>query len=39
MATAKHRVIDLLRHNKLLERKHEELGRELKTQQARAREF
>jgi RNA polymerase sigma factor (sigma-70 family) len=29
MATAKHRAIDLLRRNKLLERKHEELGREL----------
>jgi RNA polymerase sigma factor (sigma-70 family) len=33
MATAKHRAIDLFRHRKLLERKHEELGRELKTQQ------
>jgi RNA polymerase sigma factor (sigma-70 family) len=33
MATAKHRAIDLFRRNKLLERKHEELGRELKTQQ------
>ena len=29
MATAKHRAIDHLRRNKLLERKHEELGREL----------
>ena len=29
MATAKHRAIDLLRRSKLLERKHEELGREL----------
>ena len=36
MATAKHRAIDLLRRNKLLERKHEELGRELETQQERA---
>jgi RNA polymerase sigma factor (sigma-70 family) len=36
MATAKHRAIDLLRRNKLLERKHEELGRELETQQKRA---
>ena len=33
MATAKHRAIDLFRRNKLLERKLEELGRELKTQQ------
>ena len=33
MATAKHRAIDRFRRNKLLERKHEELGRELKTQQ------
>src|SRR2546425_9717270 len=29
MATAKHRAIDLLRRNKLLERKHAELGHEL----------
>ncbi|HEX8217913.1 MAG TPA: RNA polymerase sigma factor [Chloroflexia bacterium] len=29
MATAKHRAIDRLRHIKLAERKHEELGREL----------
>jgi RNA polymerase sigma factor (sigma-70 family) len=28
MATAKHRAIDLLRRNKLVERKHEEFGRE-----------
>src|ERR1700682_3289748 len=33
MTTAKHRAIDYFRRNKLLERKHEELGRELKTQQ------
>ena len=33
MATAKHRAIDLFRRNKLLDRKHAELGRELKTQQ------
>src|SRR5215813_6844710 len=33
MAAAKHRAIDRFRRNKLLERKHEELGRELKTQQ------
>ncbi len=32
MAAAKHRAIDLLRRNKRLERKHEELGRELKAQ-------
>jgi RNA polymerase sigma factor (sigma-70 family) len=33
MATAKHRAIDMWRRKKLLERKHEELGRELETQQ------
>ena len=33
MATAKHRAIDRLRRNKLLERKHEELGRELEAEQ------
>jgi RNA polymerase sigma factor (sigma-70 family) len=32
MATAKHRAIDRLRRNKLLERKHEELGREIEAQ-------
>ncbi len=32
MATAKHRAIDRLRRNKLLERKHEELGREIDAQ-------
>ena len=32
MATAKHRAIDLLRRNKLAERKHEELGREIEAQ-------
>ena len=36
MATAKHRAMDYFRRNKLLERKHEELGRELKTQQEAA---
>jgi len=36
MATAKHRAIDLLRRNKLLERKHEELGYELQTRQEMA---
>ncbi|MGB7924443.1 MAG: RNA polymerase sigma factor [Pyrinomonadaceae bacterium] len=33
MAAAKHRAIDLFRRNKLLERKHEELGRELEAQE------
>jgi RNA polymerase sigma factor (sigma-70 family) len=33
MAAAKHRAIDMFRRNKLLERKHEELGRELQSQQ------
>ena len=32
MGTAKHRAIDLLRRKKRLERKHEELGRELEAQ-------
>jgi RNA polymerase sigma factor (sigma-70 family) len=36
MATAKHRAIDRLRQRKRLERKHEELGRELEVQQALA---
>jgi len=36
MATAKHRAIDRLRRNKLLERKHEELGYEIDTQQESA---
>jgi len=36
MTTAKHRAIDHFRRNKLLERKHEELGRELKSQQESA---
>lgn len=34
MAAAKHRAIDRLRRNKLLERKHEELGHELESEQA-----
>ncbi len=34
MAAAKHRAIDLFRRNKLLERKHEELGYELEVEQA-----
>src|SRR5256712_9956930 len=36
MATAKHRAIDRLRRNERLERKHEELGRELEAQQEMA---
>jgi RNA polymerase sigma factor (sigma-70 family) len=36
MATAKHRAIDHWRRNKLLERKHQELGRELEAQQEMA---
>ena len=36
MAAAKHRAIDHLRRKKLLERKHEELGRELEAQQEAA---
>ena len=36
MATAKRRAIDLLRRKALLERKHEELGRELDARQERA---
>jgi RNA polymerase sigma factor (sigma-70 family) len=36
MATAKHRAMDYFRRNKLLERKHEELGRELESQQEAA---
>ena len=33
MAAAKHRAIDFFRRNKLLDRKHEELGRELEAQE------
>jgi len=36
MTTTKHRAIDHFRRNKLLERKHEELSRELKSQQESA---
>ncbi len=36
MATAKHRAIDQLRRSKLLERKHEELGREIEAQREMA---
>ncbi len=35
MATAKHRAIDRLRRSKLIERKHDELGREIEAQQER----
>ncbi|MGZ8796673.1 MAG: RNA polymerase sigma factor [Thermoanaerobaculia bacterium] len=36
MATAKHRAIDLLRRKTMLERKHEELGRDLEARQEMA---
>ncbi|MFC3550199.1 RNA polymerase sigma factor [Lysobacter cavernae] len=36
MATAKHRAIDRLRRSKLLQRKHEEIARELEAEQAHA---
>lgn len=36
MATAKHRAIDALRRNKLLDKKHEQLGHELEAEQAMA---
>ena len=36
MATAKHRAIDLLRRRTLVERKHQELGREVEAQQESA---
>jgi RNA polymerase sigma factor (sigma-70 family) len=36
MAAAKHRAVDMFRRNKRLERKHEELGRELQAQQEMA---
>ncbi|HEX8944729.1 MAG TPA: RNA polymerase sigma factor [Gemmatimonadaceae bacterium] len=36
MATAKHRAIDALRRSKLVERKHEQVGYELETQQESA---
>ncbi len=38
MATAKHRAIDLLRRRTVLDRKHEELGRDLEIQQQTAME-
>ena len=39
MAAAKHRAIDLLRRNKLLERKHGELGYQLEAEQMAAPDF
>ena len=39
MAAAKHRAIDMLRRNKRIERKHEELGRELQAQEMALPEF
>jgi RNA polymerase sigma factor (sigma-70 family) len=39
MAAAKHRAIDMFRRNKRLERKHEELGRELKAQEMAVPDF
>ncbi len=36
MATAKHRAIDAMRRDKLLDRKHEQLGHELESEQERA---
>jgi RNA polymerase sigma factor (sigma-70 family) len=37
MATAKHRAFDLLRRYRMLERKHEEIGRELEAERERTR--
>jgi RNA polymerase sigma factor (sigma-70 family) len=39
LAAAKHRAIDLFRRSKLLERKHEELGRELEAQEKAVPDF
>jgi len=39
MAAAKHRAIDIFRRNKRLERKHEELGRELQAQEMAVPDF
>src|SRR6188472_3090553 len=36
MATAKHRALDLFRRRKMLDRKHQEIGRELEAQQGEA---
>jgi predicted RNA polymerase sigma factor len=37
MVTAKHRAFDLLRRYRMLERKHEEIGRELEAERERTR--
>ena len=39
MATAKHRAIDLMRRNKLIDRKHGEIGIELEEQQSKIPDF
>ena len=39
MATAKHRALDLLRRRQMLDRKHEELGRELEAQELTVPDF
>ena len=39
MASAKHRALDLLRRRKMLERKHEELGRELEAKERTVPDF
>ena len=39
LATAKHRAIDAMRRNKRVERKHEELGRELEAERAEQRDL
>ncbi len=39
MASAKHRALDLLRRRKMLERKHEELGRELEARERAVPDF
>src|SRR5689334_24502787 len=39
MATAKHRAIDYFRRNTLLERKHEELGREIEKKETAVPDF
>lgn len=39
MATAKHRAIDLFRRSAMMDRKHEELGRDLRSREAKAPDF
>ena len=39
MATAKHRALDLLRRRQMLDRKHQELGRELEAQELTVPDF